>query len=132
MVMRRSLLQASEKLIEDFGGEAQIAVILRSEGEIQVRDNSGVEGLAGEPLMQKTIAVMDELFPHNTVISKSPENTQTESQSRRSLHRLDMRRLILDYEIRSSWWASFVGFAWAQNLAGSYFGWKVRRKFARW
>jgi len=62
--MRRSLLQAAEKLVEDFSGEAQIAVILRSEGEIVVRDNSGIQGLIGEPLMQKTIAVMDELFQH--------------------------------------------------------------------
>lgn len=43
-----------------------------------------------------------------------------------------MHRLILDYEIRSSWWASLIGFAWMQNLAASYFARKVRRKCARW
>lgn len=39
---------------------------------------------------------------------------------------------ILDYEIRSSWWAWCVPFAWMQNLAGMYFAWKVERKHARY
>lgn len=49
-----------------------------------------------------------------------------------SLHGVDMRRVVLDYEIRSSWWASWIGNEKLQNLAASYFAWKVRRKCGRW
>lgn len=38
---------------------------------------------------------------------------------------------ILSYEIRSSWWASKLSNKYLQNLAGSYFAWKVRRKHNR-
>ena len=41
-------------------------------------------------------------------------------------------RQLLDYEIRASWWAEYVGAGWLQDLAGSYFAWKVTRKHARW
>jgi hypothetical protein len=36
--------------------------------------------------------------------------------------------VFLDYEIRSSWWASWIGWNWGQELSGSYFAWKVKRK----
>lgn len=49
-----------------------------------------------------------------------------------SRHRVDLRRAILDYEIRSSWWVSWISNERLQNLAASYFGWKVRRKWRRW
>lgn len=39
---------------------------------------------------------------------------------------------LLDYEIRSSWWACWVSWPWAQALAGKYFAWKVNRKCGRW
>lgn len=38
----------------------------------------------------------------------------------------------LDYEVRSSWWASWIGWDWGQELAGSYFAWKTRRKYTRY
>ncbi len=38
----------------------------------------------------------------------------------------------LDYEIRSSWWASWVGWDWGQELSGKYFAWKTSRKYARY
>lgn len=38
----------------------------------------------------------------------------------------------LDYEIRSSWWASWIGWDWGQELSGKYFAWKVKRKYARY
>jgi len=38
-------------------------------------------------------------------------------------------RKILDYEIKSSWWSSWVGIAWMQSLAGWYFAWKTKRKY---
>lgn len=41
-------------------------------------------------------------------------------------------RVILDYEIRGSWWAPLVSFSPLQRLAGSYFARKVRRKYGRW
>ncbi len=41
-------------------------------------------------------------------------------------------RDILLYEVRSSWWAHWIGWAPLQSLAGSYFAWKARRKYARW
>lgn len=36
------------------------------------------------------------------------------------------------YEIHSSWWAQWVFWSWGQDLAGSYFAWKVRRKWKRY
>lgn len=60
----------------------------------------------------------------------SMNNTKTDQSG--SLERVDMRREILDYEIRASWWAGWVGIAWLQDLTGSYFARKVNRKYARW
>jgi hypothetical protein len=39
---------------------------------------------------------------------------------------------IMDYELRASWWASWIGWGWLQNLASFWFAWKVRRKFSRY
>lgn len=39
---------------------------------------------------------------------------------------------LLDYEIRASWWASWISARWMQNLAGKYYGWKVCRKYRRY
>lgn len=39
---------------------------------------------------------------------------------------------ILDYEIRSSWWACWIWWDWGQNLAGTYFAWKVNRKYKKY
>lgn len=41
-------------------------------------------------------------------------------------------RFILGYEIRSSKVASLVSFKWGQKLLGSYFAWKVRKKYDRY
>jgi len=38
----------------------------------------------------------------------------------------------LDYEIRSSWWAPYVGVGWIQELAAKYFAYKTTRKLARY
>ena len=38
----------------------------------------------------------------------------------------------IDYEVRSSWWASLVGVGWMQDLAAAYFARKARRKWARY
>lgn len=38
----------------------------------------------------------------------------------------------LDYEIRSSWWASKLDWTNAQCWAGRYYAWKVNRKWARY
>jgi hypothetical protein len=40
--------------------------------------------------------------------------------------------IFLDYEIRSSWWASWIGWDWGQELSGKYFAWKTSRKYARY
>jgi hypothetical protein len=39
---------------------------------------------------------------------------------------------LLDYEIRSSWWASCIFWNWGQKLSGKYFSWKTSRKYARY
>ena len=39
---------------------------------------------------------------------------------------------ILDYEIRSSCWASWISWSWMQVLSGKYFAWKVKHKYARY
>lgn len=41
-------------------------------------------------------------------------------------------RQALDYEVRASWWAGWIGFEWGQTLASRYFAWKVNRKFRRY
>ena len=38
---------------------------------------------------------------------------------------------ILKYELRASWWASWVCIGWMQSVVGSYFAWKVRCKWSR-
>jgi len=38
----------------------------------------------------------------------------------------------LEYEIRSSIWASFIFWDWGQNLSVKYFAWKVGRKYHRY
>ena len=40
--------------------------------------------------------------------------------------------VFVDYEIRSSWWASWIGWNWGQELAAKYFAWKTSRKYARY
>lgn len=40
--------------------------------------------------------------------------------------------VFLDYEIKSSWWALWVGWNWMQKLLGKYFAWKTSRKYARY
>ena len=40
--------------------------------------------------------------------------------------------VILDYEVCSSWWASWIWFESGQNIAASYFAWKVKRKYGRY
>ena len=39
---------------------------------------------------------------------------------------------ILNYEVHSNRFASWIGFEWGQNLMGKYFAWKVRRKYNRY
>ncbi len=38
----------------------------------------------------------------------------------------------LAYEINSSWWASFMFGEFLAGIAGSYYAWKVARRFARY
>lgn len=40
--------------------------------------------------------------------------------------------VLLDYEIRSSWWASLISWDWGQKLSAKYFAWKVKRKYVRY
>ena len=39
---------------------------------------------------------------------------------------------ILNYEVRSSWWAPWISWAPLQEISGRYFAWKVRRKYRRY
>lgn len=41
-------------------------------------------------------------------------------------------KTFIDYEVRSSRWASKVSAPWLQKLAGKYFAWKVKRKYDRY
>ena len=42
------------------------------------------------------------------------------------------RTQILDYEIRSSWWAKYILWNWLLKLTGIYFAVKVKRKYSRY
>lgn len=65
------------------------------------------------------------------------ENTETKLTEKEALHiggaisRLSMQE-VLNYEIHSHWLASWIGFEWGQELLGTYFAWKVRRKYNRY
>lgn len=41
-------------------------------------------------------------------------------------------RYIIDYEIRSSWWAPWISFGPLKEIVSLYFSWKVRRKHRRY
>jgi hypothetical protein len=41
-------------------------------------------------------------------------------------------RQLLDYEIRSSWWAKYISWTLFQDLTCRYFVWKVERKYKRY
>ena len=46
--------------------------------------------------------------------------------------RLLSMQQVLHYEVKSSWWACWISNETLQDLASSYFAWKVRRKFNRY
>lgn len=48
------------------------------------------------------------------------------------MERMLTAKEILDYEIRSSLWAQFVGVEFLRNLASHYFAWKVRIKYKQY
>lgn len=39
---------------------------------------------------------------------------------------------ILDYEVRSSWWAQYISWTLGQELSAKYFSWKVKMKYNRY
>jgi hypothetical protein len=39
---------------------------------------------------------------------------------------------LVEYEVRASWWAHWISWRWLQDIAGLYFGWKVKRKYTRY
>lgn len=41
-------------------------------------------------------------------------------------------RVFIEYEVGSSWWASWLRWEWARELAGMYFAWKTARKYSRY
>jgi hypothetical protein len=41
------------------------------------------------------------------------------------------RTQALYYEVHSSWWAGWIGWVRAQDVAAKYFAWKVNRKMDR-
>lgn len=38
----------------------------------------------------------------------------------------------VEYELRGSWWASWVFWGWGQELTARYFVWKARKKHTRY
>lgn len=40
-------------------------------------------------------------------------------------------RDLLEYEVKSSWWSSWLSSKVMQEAAARYFAWKVNRKYAR-
>ncbi len=62
----------------------------------------------------------------NTIMEKENGNFAKPMLADSSLH------VFIEYEIRSSWWASWIGWDWGQELSGKYFAWKTSRKYARY
>lgn len=44
---------------------------------------------------------------------------------------LEEQDLLVNYEVRGSFWAQYLYFEWMQYIAGKYFAWKIRRKYRR-
>ena len=65
-------------------------------------------------------------------IMKQTEYIATNSTGNNTLLADSSLSVFLDYEIRSSWWASWIGWNWGQELSGKYFAWKTSRKYARY
>lgn len=42
------------------------------------------------------------------------------------------RQEVLNYEIHSHWLPRWITFSWGQNLMGTYFAWKVIKKYNRY
>lgn len=40
-------------------------------------------------------------------------------------------RALLEYEVKSSWWAGWLPSEAMQDAAATYYAWKVKRKYAR-
>jgi hypothetical protein len=40
--------------------------------------------------------------------------------------------MFIDYEVISSWWASWIWWDWGQEISGKYFLWKAKRKYAKY
>lgn len=60
--MRRTDKEAAQRFVESVTN-CNAVVILWGCEEIAIYDNSGVTGLTGEPLLTKTLAMLEELFP---------------------------------------------------------------------
>lgn len=66
------------------------------------------------------------------MIQRTPEHTQfSDNKTETPIEMLDVRQ-VLDYEVRSSWWACSINNNWLQNMVGKYFAYKVRRKYKRY
>lgn len=41
-------------------------------------------------------------------------------------------KYFLDYEIRSSWFASWISWDWMQEISAKYFAWKTLKKYKKY
>lgn len=67
---------------------------------------------------------LNQIYKERTGKDLSSHNATTTSESEINF--------LLNYEVRSSWWACYISWEWAQKLSSSYFAWKVSRKYARY
>lgn len=65
----------------------------------------------------------------NTYVEFIPGTSQSHSME---YQRIISMREALDYEIRSSWWASWISWNWGRKLAGKYFAWKIKTGYNRY
>lgn len=63
MMAPNKIIARAEQTIAEAGKGVQIAFVMRCGDQIIVRDNSGIEGLADDALLQKSLDLLRQLFP---------------------------------------------------------------------
>lgn len=64
MTPLNKIIARAEQTVAEAGSDVQVVFVIRSGSMINIRDNSGIEGLTGDRLHDATVALLKELFPH--------------------------------------------------------------------
>jgi hypothetical protein len=60
------------------------------------------------------------------------KNLKNELNSNKKKELLSDLHTFVEYEVRASWWASWISWDWGQYLVAKYFAWKIKKKYERY